>query len=998
MGDGALSSDRISIITNSNGTYSFEISLGTVSIATLTGGIGSVKSTDGKLSNIKYDMATDSKGNSILDSSGSEYIEKLYFEATEISEFYNIEIYIPVMENSGNQDARLKFDWDNATLIPNGDQEEAEKEEETFYFTFGGENDDAVLIPDGDHEIKVGITTNDNTELGKVVEQVLAEAGTLTVDRTGDGKLTLRFTEKVIINGREYRVKGFRYKNIPTPSAINIFNVFPILSSNATPEIDDITGEVIFDIFDPTAISLDVILDVEYTDDEGNIVEDEVDVELNLGYDNVDGAEDYDDDLVTDREDDENDNTSTPDTTTPDSNTGGDNSDGGNSGNTNTSVDIKNNGNYTVTTYLYHETKDETSMGDGALSKNRTSKVTNSNGTYSFEVNMSTLTFTGLTGGIGSIKSTDGKLSNITYDIGTDSNGEQYVKKLYFKTKEISDFYDIEIYIPVMGDYGTQQARLYFDWDTLKTSSSGASTGSTSSSSSNSSTTETSTEEEILLEEVDMTINGNYLVPLTLMHESKDQVSMGNGAFEENKYAIVNTQNGTYTVVVQPSTITMSSLTSGIGTLISTDGAMNSLSILERQKLETGDEYISKFQFTTTKFDTEYPIQITVPNSPMGITDARLVLDWENAIKANELASGSSISNAQLLSLLEVSTNTNLPLEVQDESGLTISFDAEALQSILDLAGEEDVVINVKELEDTSTLTQAQQDILSTDAKLYHFEILIGEEAITSLDSGKVTIGLPYTLYAGQEEEALSVSYVDEAGEVKEFDFNYDYKNITVETSLLGLYAVEYDETYTTPEEEQDDSNELDLDSVVLEFNDVSSADWFYDYVKYTYARGIFKGTSDTTFDPYSNATREAFVTVLYRLAGEPNPNTRNEFTDVLSDQYYTNAVVWASENSIVSGYGNNKFGTGDSITREQMVTIMYNFANHMGVDMSSSEDLTSFTDASQISSYAVDAFKWAVAEKIISGNGNDTLTPKNTATRSEISKILTVLAQNYDL
>ena len=98
-------------------------------------------------------------------------------------------------------------------------------------------------------------------------------------------------------------------------------------------------------------------------------------------------------------------------------------------------------------------------------------------------------------------------------------------------------------------------------------------------------------------------------------------------------------------------------------------------------------------------------------------------------------------------------------------------------------------------------------------------------------------------------------------------------------------------------------------------------------------------GTNDNLFSPYATTTRGMFVTVLYRLEGEPVVNYSMSFEDVVADQWYTEAIRWATSEKIVEGYGNGKFGTNDAITREQLVTILYRYAQYKGYDVSVGEN-----------------------------------------------------------
>jgi hypothetical protein len=148
------------------------------------------------------------------------------------------------------------------------------------------------------------------------------------------------------------------------------------------------------------------------------------------------------------------------------------------------------------------------------------------------------------------------------------------------------------------------------------------------------------------------------------------------------------------------------------------------------------------------------------------------------------------------------------------------------------------------------------------------------------------------------------------------------------------------------------------------------------------------KGNSDTTFNPYTDTTRGMIVTILHRLEGKPKANIANDFTDVGADKYFTDAVAWASENKIVSGYGNDIFGPENSITREQLAVILMNYAKYKGYDVSMRTDLSEFADGEHISTWAKDPMSWANAEGLIQGSQNQ-LMPKGNAQRSQVAAIL---------
>lgn len=171
-------------------------------------------------------------------------------------------------------------------------------------------------------------------------------------------------------------------------------------------------------------------------------------------------------------------------------------------------------------------------------------------------------------------------------------------------------------------------------------------------------------------------------------------------------------------------------------------------------------------------------------------------------------------------------------------------------------------------------------------------------------------------------------------------------------------------------------------------FADSRVSDWFNDDVNYVYGKGIMNGTTATTFAPNASITRGQIVTMLYRMAGSPAVTAAAGYTDVAADQYYANAVAWAAENKIVSGYADGTFKPNAAITREQMASMLYNFAKLQGKDVSKAANINAFADASAVSAYAVDAMKWACGEGLISGSNNQ-LAAKNSASRAQAAAIL---------
>ena len=181
-------------------------------------------------------------------------------------------------------------------------------------------------------------------------------------------------------------------------------------------------------------------------------------------------------------------------------------------------------------------------------------------------------------------------------------------------------------------------------------------------------------------------------------------------------------------------------------------------------------------------------------------------------------------------------------------------------------------------------------------------------------------------------------------------------------------------------------------------FTDVSEKDWFYGDVMFVYENGLMLGTSKTTFSPYGTATRGMMATILWRMEGSPAPKGKSSFTDVEAGKWYADAITWAAENGIFAGYGKDKFGPDDPITREQLAAIFYRYADYKGYDLTVKGNLDKFKDADKITDYAKTAMQWAVGSGLVKGKSGNLLDPQGTATRAEIAAMLHRFIEKYEL
>ncbi len=327
-------------------------------------------------------------------------------------------------------------------------------------------------------------------------------------------------------------------------------------------------------------------------------------------------------------------------------------------------------------------------------------------------------------------------------------------------------------------------------------------------------------------------------------------------------------------------------------------------------------------------------------------------------------------------SLASVASETDADLTVQTPVG-SVMIPNNVLNSITTQASGVTVTVSVASVK-ADTLSTEQKKAVGDDP-VYDVSITSGGKNISSFGGKSITISLPYTLKEGQDPKNVTVWYLDDEGKLEKISCTYD-KNTglaTFTTTHLSKYLVGYSADWKNP------------------FTDVKSDDWFYDAVAFAAKNGLFNGTTTTTFEPNTPMSRAMFATVLYRLEGLPAVTGTNRFNDVKNGEWYTDAVIWADVNGIIGGYDNGLFGTTDSVTREQVATILYRYAKYKGYDVTKTVDLKAYTDEESISGYAQTAMIWANAESLLTGRTKTTLVPAGSSSRAEVATILMRFVEN---
>ncbi|MEG2454831.1 MAG: S-layer homology domain-containing protein, partial [Oscillospiraceae bacterium] len=247
------------------------------------------------------------------------------------------------------------------------------------------------------------------------------------------------------------------------------------------------------------------------------------------------------------------------------------------------------------------------------------------------------------------------------------------------------------------------------------------------------------------------------------------------------------------------------------------------------------------------------------------------------------------------------------------------------------------------------------------DRPVFDFNITSGKTKITDFADGVATISVPYTLRPGEKPGGVYVMYVDDAGNLTKVGGKYDLltKTITFDVAHFSLYAVGYDA----------------LSAWENPFTDVQTDAWYYEGVAFVSDKGLFAGTTATTFDPQMDMTRGMLWTVLHRMAGSPGK------TD--APLWYADGQTWAMSEKISDGTNPT-----ENVTREQLAAILFRYAKASAA----ASDLGKFTDGAQVSDFARDGVNWAVATGILKGDGA-ALNPLGTATRAEVAVMLQRLA-----
>ena len=268
-----------------------------------------------------------------------------------------------------------------------------------------------------------------------------------------------------------------------------------------------------------------------------------------------------------------------------------------------------------------------------------------------------------------------------------------------------------------------------------------------------------------------------------------------------------------------------------------------------------------------------------------------------------------------------------------------------------------------------------------------------------------VLLGLNPTLTQEQIAALLSNTATDRGEAGYDEYFGYGILNLT------GCVEALTGETITAPEEPSEQAPTViqpeiktdyrsclrDDSCMMSAYSDLYRESWYHDGVHFVLENHIMNGVGDQSFDPNGPTSRAMLVTTLWRMEGEPRSDYAMGFADVQDGAWYTEAVRWAAANSIVGGYSAEQFGPNDSVSREQLATILWRYAAYIGADTSAGEafNLGIFLDAEYISGWAWNAMRWAAGAGLINGVGNERISPETNASRAQVATILMRYREN---
>lgn len=318
--------------------------------------------------------------------------------------------------------------------------------------------------------------------------------------------------------------------------------------------------------------------------------------------------------------------------------------------------------------------------------------------------------------------------------------------------------------------------------------------------------------------------------------------------------------------------------------------------------------------------------------------------------------------------LKEMAKQANTMLTVSSPVA-DITLDQDALAAIVNKAGSQ-VTLSAEKVDSSSLPAETKEKI--GDAPVYDLKVLGSSGTISDFKGGKATVSVPYELKQGENPAQVAVYYINSAGEIEKVNciYNSSTKTVTFTTGHFSYYAVV-------------------VEAAATNFSDVKQTAYYSDAVNFAVKKGLFNGTTDTTFSPDAGMTRAMFVTVLGRASGVNAADYKtSSFGDVKEGSWYAGYVQWAYENKIVSGVGSGKFAPEQMISRAQMASILTNYCKWKGISTGTATTLT-YTDLSKIPGWASEGVGFCTTKGWLTGYPDGSFMPDKKATRAEAVTVL---------
>ena len=375
----------------------------------------------------------------------------------------------------------------------------------------------------------------------------------------------------------------------------------------------------------------------------------------------------------------------------------------------------------------------------------------------------------------------------------------------------------------------------------------------------------------------------------------------------------------------------------------------------------------------TTPTDPTTPIIPTVPTTPGKDASQQAVDKIESAQGGETVSVDLTTGKAELdKEVFEELSGKDTTLEVKVPGGVTWTVNGKDIPADADLT---DLDLSV----DMDTKTIPEEVINSVNSEAGTVQLTVkndGEFGFTmtlTAPVGAKNAGMWANLYQYDEAAGKMVyqasALVDRNG----------YASLPVGSA--GQYAIV-----------------LDSKSHALPFTDLAAGAWYEDAVAYVYRHDLMSGFSEDLFGPNADLSRAQLCQILYNMEGRPAVTGGSSFSDLADGAWYTDAVTWAASQGIVDGYGGGLFGPDDNITREQLASILYRYAQARGDDVSVGEDtnILSYSDAADVAEYAISAMQWACGAGVITGISESALAPRGEATRAQTAAMLMRFCEQY--